>query len=117
MGLVADTPDVALDVQPDGSFAGVVAARQVVWYRFYYGAGGARSTVNVTFAPGAGNMRLDLYTGLDVGHLTQQSDPPTATDNALSRQVSLSSPQWIYFTLTNTSSAAPVAHLGQCSST
>jgi len=113
LGLVADTPDVALDVQPDGSFAGVVAARQVVWYRFYYGTGGVRSTVNVTFAPGAGSVRLDLYTGPDVGHLTQQADTPTATDNALSRQVSLSSPQWIYFTLTNTSSAAPVAHLGQ----
>ncbi len=114
LGLVADTPDVALDVQPDGSFPGVVAARQVVWYRFYYGTGGVRSTVNVTFAPGAGSVRLDLYTGPDVGHLTQQADTPTATDNALSRQVSLPSPQWIYFTLTNTSSAAPVARR-QCS--
>lgn len=113
VGLVADTPDVALDVQPDGSFAGVVAPRQVVWYRFYYGAGGVRSTVSVTFAPSVGSVRLDLYTGPDVGHLTQQSDSPNATDTALSRQVSLSGPQWAYFTLTNTSSAAPVAHLGQ----
>jgi hypothetical protein len=91
-----------------------VATHQVVWYRFYYGAGGARSTVNVTFAPGAGSMRLDLYSGPDVGHLTQQADAPTTpTDNALARQVTLSSPQWLYFTLTNTSSAAPIAHLGQ----
>jgi hypothetical protein len=58
-------------------------------------------------------MRLDLYTGPDVGHLIQQADPPTITESGLSRQMSLSSPQWVYFTLMNSSATVPVAYVGQ----
>jgi hypothetical protein len=112
-GLVADTPDVALDVLLDGSFASVVAPGQMVWYRFYTGGGGVTSTVSATFAPGAGSTRLDLYTGPDVGHLTQQADPPTTAESTLARQLSLPSPQWVYFTLTNSSAVALVAYVGQ----
>jgi hypothetical protein len=115
MGQLADTPDVALDVQPDGSFLGVLTPRQLVWYRFYYGAGGYTSTISATFTPNAGNARLELYTGPDVGHLTQQGDTAAASDTTLSRQVSLPNPQWIYFTLSNSSSSALLAHVGQLS--
>jgi hypothetical protein len=112
-GPVASTPDAALDVQLDGTWAGVLSPGMVVWYRFYHAGGGVTSTSTATFAPGAANARLDLYTGPDVGHLTQQLEDPATTDTTITRQVTLASPQWVYLTLSNSSSAALLAYVGQ----
>lgn len=108
MGPVADTPDVALDPQPDGSFVGILEPRQVVWFRAYYGAAGYTSTISAAFTPSTGNANLDVYSGPDVGHLTQQLDAPSLTQTGLARQVSLPTQQWFYFTLSNSSATVPL---------
>jgi len=114
VGPVAETPDVGLDIQPDGGLLGVLAPRQRLWYRFYHGGAGVTSTIDAAFVPSAGNARLDVYTGPDVGHLNEQLDAPTTTDTTISRQVSLASPQWVYLAVSNGGSA-PVAYAGHLS--
>jgi hypothetical protein len=112
-GAVADTPNVAIGAGSNGTFLGALAPHQVIWHRFYYDKPGTPVMVAAQFAPTTGNARLDLSTGPDVGHLSQQADAPALmTPLVMARRVTLPSPQWVYFTVTNRSADQPMAYSG-----
>jgi hypothetical protein len=111
-GPVAATPDVALNMGTDGTFTGVVAPKQVVWYRFYYGGPNTNATVSATFAPATNSAMLHVYTGPDVAHLTQQTAAPTRTGAMQTRTVNLQTAQWVYVTIDNSNGANHVAYVG-----
>jgi hypothetical protein len=69
----------ATTVGGDGRFAGVLAPRQAVWYRFWHGNPGANATVSVDFAPAGTSSDLNVYTGADVNGLSQQGGSPSRT--------------------------------------
>ena len=53
----------ATTVSGDGRFAGMLAPRQAVWYRFVYANPGANAVVNVGLTPAGTSADLNLYTG------------------------------------------------------
>ena len=69
----------AATVGDEGRFAGVLAPRQAVWYRFWYGNPGANAAVSVGFTPAGSSSDLNLYTGSDVNNLVQQGGSPVRT--------------------------------------
>jgi hypothetical protein len=144
----------AATVGGDGRFAGMLAPRQAVWYRFWYGNPGANATVSVGVAPAGTSSDLDLYTGTDINSLVRQGGspvrtPPTPTvtptntptqtptaptpsaagtatptpsptsanvgTDTLSRSVTLSLSQWVYFTVVNNNDGTPLAFGGTVS--
>ncbi len=72
----------AATVGGDGRFAGMLAPRQAVWYRFWYGNPGANATISVGFAPAGTSPDLNVYTGTDINSLSQQGGPPSRTTPA-----------------------------------
>ena len=69
----------AATVGGDGRFAGMLAPRQALWYRFWYGNPGANATVSVGFTPAGSSSDFNVYTGPDINSLSQQGGPPSRT--------------------------------------
>jgi len=66
----------AITVGADGRAAGSLAARQALWYRFWYANPGANATVQIGFTPAGTNIDLNLYTGPDPNSLSAQGGSP-----------------------------------------
>lgn len=88
-------------------FSGTLSAGQAVWYRLYYGNPGADATVNISVAPSADSVDLNMYTGTDPANLgsSQQGGSQARTGNTISRHVNLPNPQFVFFSLGNNSSS------------
>jgi hypothetical protein len=109
-GPVADTPDSALVIDEDGAAVGTVGPRRAVWYRFWYGNPGASARVRVSFAPSREGADLDLYTGSAPDRLDRQGGDPDRADDSLTRRVTLSTAQFVYFTVVNNNDGRALAY-------
>ncbi|HYW88106.1 MAG TPA: hypothetical protein VFB50_10075, partial [Chloroflexota bacterium] len=69
----------AMTLGSDGAFAGALAPRQALWYRFWYANPGANATVSAAFTPAGTSIDLNLYTGPDPNSLVAQGGSPGRT--------------------------------------
>ncbi|MDQ6669680.1 MAG: hypothetical protein M3069_02800 [Chloroflexota bacterium] len=107
----------AITLETTGQLSGTLASEQDVWYRFYYAAPGNNATIALSLAPSADGGQIDVYTGSDVTNLgpTVQEGNQARDGDTISRRISLSNPQFVFFRLSNANADGPLAYAGTVS--